>query len=125
MVEIAPNADPPVCKIIDYGKFRYQLSKKSQEAKKKQTVIQVKEIKLRPKTDVHDIEVKAKHIRRFIEDKNKVKVSIVYRGREIAHKEIGLKVMEELLKRVEDVVKIESEAKFDGKSYSIVLSPKK
>lgn len=125
LVEISPNADPPVCKIIDYGKFKYQLSKKTQEAKKKQTVIQIKEIKLRPKTDIHDIEVKSKHIRRFIEDKNKVKVSVVFRGRELSHKEVGLKVMEELLKRIEDVAKIESEAKFDGKNYVVVLSPKK
>lgn len=125
LVEISPNADPPVCKIIDYGKFKYQINKKTQEAKKKQTVIQIKEIKLRPKTDVHDIDVKSKHIRRFLEDKNKVKVSVVFRGRELTHKEVGVKVMDEVLKRVEDVAKIDSEGKFDGKSYVVVLSPKK
>lgn len=125
LVEISPNAEPPVCKIIDYGKFKYQINKKTQEAKKKQTVIQIKEIKLRPKTDVHDIEVKAKHIRRFIEDKNKVKISVVFRGRELSHKDVGLKVMEDLVKKVEDVVKIESEPKFEGKSLIAVLSPKK
>ncbi len=125
LVEISPNADPPVCKIIDYGKFKYQINKKAQEAKKKQTVIQIKEIKLRPKTDIHDIEVKAKHIRRFIDDKDKVKISVVFRGRELTHKEVGMKVMEEVLKRVEDIAKIESEPKFDGKSLVVILSPKK
>ncbi len=125
LVEIAPNADPPVCKIIDYGKLRYQISKKSQEAKKKQTVIQVKEIKLRPKTDIHDIEVKVNHIKRFIEDKNKVKISVVFRGRELAHKEFGIKVMDEVMTRISDFAKIDGEPKFDGKSYVVIVSAKK
>lgn len=125
LVEISPNADPPVCKIIDYGKLKYQMSKKSQEAKKKQTVIQVKEIKLRPKTDIHDIEVKVNHIRRFIEDKNKVKISVVFRGRELIHKEFGLKVMEEVLSRISDFAKVDGEPKFDGKSYVVIVSAKK
>lgn len=125
LVEIAPNADPPVCKIIDYGKFKYQLSKKTQEAKKKQTVIQVKEIKLRPKTDVHDVEVKVKHIKRFLEDKDKVKINVVFRGRELAHKEIGVKVMAEVLKRIEEAAKVESEPRFEGRSLIAIVGPKK
>ncbi len=125
LVEIAPNAEPPVCKIVDYGKLKYQLSKKSQEAKKKQTIIQIKEIKLRPKTDVHDIEVKVNHIKRFIEDKNKVKISVVFRGRELAHKEFGIKVMEEVLIRVADFAKPEGEPKFDGKSLVVIVGSKK
>lgn len=101
------------------------MSKKSQEAKKKQTVIQIKEIKLRPKTDVHDIEVKVNHIKRFIEDKNKVKISVVFRGRELAHKEFGVKIMEEVLARISEFAKPDSEPKFDGKSYVTVVSAKK
>jgi len=101
------------------------MSKKSQEAKKKQTIIQIKEIKLRPKTDIHDIEVKVNHIKRFIEDKNKVKISVVFRGRELAHKEFGLKVMDEVLTRISDFAKVDSEPKFDGKSYVVMVSAKK
>ncbi len=125
LVEIAPNADPPVCKIIDYGKFKYQLSKKSQEAKKKQTIIQVKEIKLRPKTDKHDIDVKVNHIKRFIEDKNKVKITVVYRGRELAHEEIGFKVMQEVLDKIGDIVKVETPPRLEGRSLIAIVSPKK
>ena len=125
LVEVAPNADPPVCKMIDYGKFKYQLSKKSQEAKKKQTIIQVKEIKLRPKTDKHDIEVKVNHIKRFIEDKNKVKISVVYRGRELAHEEIGFKVMQEVLDKIADIVKVETPPRLEGKSLIAIVAPKK
>jgi translation initiation factor IF-3 len=124
LVEIAPNADPPVCKIIDFGKFKYQLNKKSQEAKKKQTVIQVKEIKLRPKTDVHDIDVKVNHIKRFIEDKNKVKITVVYRGRELAHQEIGYRVMEEVMNRISDIVKIETPPKMEGRNLFAIVAPK-
>jgi len=125
LVEIAPNADPPVCKIIDYGKFKYQLSKKSQEAKKKQTIIQVKEIKLRPKTDKHDINVKVNHIKRFIEDKNKVKITVVYRGRELAHEEFGFKVMQEVLDKINDIVKVETPPRLEGRSLIAIVSPKK
>ncbi|MCX7770829.1 MAG: translation initiation factor IF-3 [Proteobacteria bacterium] len=124
LVEIAPNADPPVCKIIDFGKFKYQLNKKSQEAKKKQTVIQVKEIKLRPKTDVHDIDVKVNHIKRFIEDKNKVKITVVYRGRELAHQEIGFKVMEEVMNKINDIVKVETPPKLEGRNLYAIVAPK-
>lgn len=125
LVEIAPNADPPVCKIIDYGKFKYQMNKKSHEARKKQTVIQVKEIKLRPKTDTHDIEVKVKHIKRFIEDKDKVKVTLVFRGRELMHQDIGHQVMASVLKMVEEFAKIESVPKMEGRALIAVLAPKK
>ncbi len=124
LVEIAPNADPPVCKIIDYGKFKYQLNKKSQEAKKRQTIIQVKEIKLRPKTDIHDIDVKVNHIKRFIGDKNKVKITVVYRGRELAHQEIGFKVMEEVMNRINDIVKVETPPKFEGRNLFAIVAPK-
>ena len=96
LVEVAPNADPPVCKIMDYGKFKYQQNKRSQEAKKKQTVIQVKEVKIRPKTDEHDLQVKIRHIKRFLSQKDKAKVTILFRGREIAYSDQGFKVLERI-----------------------------
>jgi len=96
LVEVAPNADPPVCKIMDFGKFKYQQNKRSQEAKKKQTVIQVKEVKVRPKTDEHDLQVKIRHIKRFLGQKDKAKVTILFRGREIAYTDQGTKVLERI-----------------------------
>ncbi len=124
LVEVAPNADPPVCKIMDYGKFRYQQSKRSQEAKKKQTVIQVKEVKLRPKTDEHDIQTKLRHIRRFLAQKDKAKVTVIFRGREIAFKERGEIVLQRVLDELKDEVVVEMPPKMEGRNLVMILAPK-
>lgn len=124
LVEVAPNADPPVCKIMDYGKFKYQQNKRSQEAKKKQTVIQVKEVKVRPKTDEHDLQVKIKHIRRFLAQKDKAKVTIMFRGREIAYADQGMKMLE----RIQDVLKeealVEQSPKMEGRNMVMIFAPR-
>lgn len=125
LVEVAPLADPPVCRIMDYGRFRYQQSKKLQDAKKSQTVIQVKEIRLRPKTEEHDLQVKVKHIKKFLEEKHKVKVSMIFRGREIVYTDMGRKVMEQIQNELADVAAVEQPPKLEGRSLSMVLVPKK
>lgn len=124
LVEVAPNATPPVCKIMDYGKFKYQQSKRSQEAKKKQTVIQVKEVKVRPKTDEHDLQVKIRHIRRFLGQKDKAKVTIVFRGREIAYTDQGMKILERIEQELKDDVVIEQHPKMEGRNMVMILAPK-
>jgi len=124
LVEVAPNATPPVCKIMDYGKFKYQQSKRSQEAKKKQTVIQVKEVKVRPKTDEHDLQVKIRHIRRFLGQKDKAKVTIVFRGREIAYTDQGMKILERIEQELKDEVVIEQHPKMEGRNMVMILAPK-
>lgn len=124
LVEVAPNADPPVCKIMDYGKFRYQQSKRSQEAKKKQTVIQVKEVKLRPKTDEHDIQTKLRHIRRFLAQKDKAKVTVIFRGREIAFRDRGEMVLQKVLEELKDEVVVEMPPKMEGRNLVMILAPK-
>ncbi len=124
LVEVAPNANPPVCKIMDYGKFKYQQSKRSQEAKKKQTVIQVKEVKVRPKTDEHDLQVKIRHIKRFLGQKDKAKVTIVFRGREIAYTDQGVKILERIEEELKDEAVIEQHAKMEGRNMVMILAPK-
>ncbi len=124
LVEVAPNADPPVCKIMDYGKFKYLQSKRSQEAKKKQTVIQVKEIKVRPKTDEHDIQTKLRHIRRFLAQKDKAKVTVIFRGREIAFKERGAMVLQRILDELKDEAVVEMPPKMEGRNMVMILAPK-
>ena len=124
LVEVSPTAVPPVCRIMDYGKFKYEQSKKLQEAKKKQTQVQVKEVKLRPKTDEHDLQFKVKHIRRFIEEGNKAKVTLVFRGREITHTELGLKVLERVANDLEDVAIVEFRPKMEGRSMFMIVAPK-
>ncbi|MCU0586762.1 MAG: translation initiation factor IF-3 [Syntrophobacteraceae bacterium] len=124
LVEVAPNAAPPVCKIMDYGKFKYQQSKRSQEAKKKQTVIQVKEVKIRPKTDEHDLQVKIKHIRRFLGQKDKAKITILFRGREIAYADQGMKVLERIQEELKDEVVVEQAPKMEGRNLVMVVAPK-
>lgn len=124
LVEVAPNAEPPVCKIMDYGKFKYQQNKRSQEAKKKQTVIQVKEVKLRPKTDDHDLMVKVRHVMRFLEDKDKAKILVVFRGREIAYTEQGTKILERFLEELKDIAVVEQPAKMEGRNMVMILAPK-
>jgi translation initiation factor IF-3 len=125
LVEVAPTSSPPVCRIMDYGKFRYQQSKKLQVAKKHQAVIQLKEIRLRPKTEEHDLQVKLRHIRRFLEESNKVKVSMMFRGREIAYTEIGRKIMASLLKELEDIAIIDQQPKLEGRNMVMIVAPKK
>ncbi|WP_258930433.1 translation initiation factor IF-3 [Desulfoferrobacter suflitae] len=124
LVEVAPNANPPVCKIMDYGKFKYQQSKRSQEAKKKQTVIQVKEVKVRPKTDEHDLQVKIRHIKRFLAQKDKAKVTIVFRGREIAYTDQGVKILERIEEELRDEAVVEQHAKMEGRNMVMILAPK-
>lgn len=124
LVEVAPNADPPVCRIMDYGKFKYESSKKEQEARKKTKAFQLKEIKFRPHTDEHDLNTKVKKIMTFLEKKNRVKLTLMYRGRELAYQEAGI----ELLKRIADEVKelgsVEQEAKKEGRNATMVIVPK-
>ncbi len=125
LVEVSPTAEPPVCRIMDYGKFRYQQSKKVQVSKKSQTVIQVKEIRLRPKTEEHDLEVKVKHVRKFLEQHNKVKISMMFRGREIAYTDIGRKIMEDIKNTLADGCVIDQQPKLEGRNMIMILSPKK
>ncbi len=123
LVEVAGKADPPVCKIMDYGKFMYQQQKRKQEAKKKQTVIQIKEVKFRPKTDEHDYQTKLKHIRRFLSDGDKCKVTIFFRGREIVHKDRGLAVLERVQEETQDIAKVEQSPRSEGRTMNMMLSP--
>tara|TARA_Y100001936_G_C16052675_1_gene658862 strand:+ start:595 stop:1131 length:537 start_codon:yes stop_codon:yes gene_type:complete len=123
LVEVSPNANPPVCKILDYGKYKYEQQKRAQEAKKKQTKVELKEIKLRPGIEEHDYQVKLRKIVEFIEKSNKVKVSMRFRGREMAHKEIGLAVMERVLEDTKEIAKADSKPKFDGRQALMMLSP--
>ena len=125
LVEVSPTAEPPVCRIMDYGKFRYQQSKKVQVSKKSQTVIQVKEIRIRPKTEAHDLEVKIKHVIKFLEQHNKVKISMMFRGREIAYTDIGRKIMENVKNTLGDGCVIDQQPKLEGRSMVMILSPKK
>ena len=124
LVEVSPNATPPVCKIMDYGRFKYQQDKRQQEAKKKQTRIQVKEIKVRPKTDDHDLAVKLGHIQKFIEKKNKVKVTVVFRGREITLTDRGKEVLEQIAENAREFANIEQPPKLEGRTMTMVLGPK-
>lgn len=124
LVEVAPNADPPVCKIMDYGKFKYQQNKRTQEAKKKQTVIQVKEVKIRPKTDEHDLLVKIRHIKRFLSQKDKAKVTILFRGREIAYTDQGTKVLDRVKEELKEDAVIEQQPKMEGRNMVMILAPK-
>jgi translation initiation factor IF-3 len=124
LVEVAPNAEPPVCKIMDFGKFKYQQNKRTQEAKKKQTVIQVKEVKVRPKTDEHDLQVKVRHIKRFLGQKDKAKVTILFRGREIAYTELGMKVLERIREELKEDAVVEQSPKMEGRNMVMILAPK-
>ncbi|MBT8762838.1 translation initiation factor IF-3 [Desulfohalobiaceae bacterium Ax17] len=123
LVEVAPNANPPVCRIMDYGKFQYQQQKKQQEAKKKQTKIQLKEIKVRPKTDENDLQTKVRHIRRFIEKGDRCKVTVFFRGRELAHKDRGLEILKKIVEMLSDIAKVEQQPKFEGRTMNLILSP--
>lgn len=124
LVEVAPMAVPPVCRIMDFGKFKYITSKREQEARKKQTVIQVKEIKVRPKTEEHDLNTKLKHIRRFLEEGDKVKVTVRFRGRELAYaSQSGFEVLKHIVEAIADIAKVESAPKMEGKTMMAIVSP--
>lgn len=125
LVEVASNAKPPVCRIMDYGKYKYEQNKKIQEAKKKQVHIQVKEIKLRPRTDVHDMEVKKRHIREFLGEGNKVKLTVRFRGREIVHKHLGLSMLTKISEELADVAVTEGLPSAEGSTLHIILAPKR
>lgn len=122
LVEVSPGAQPPVCRIMDFGKYKYALKKKAQEAKKKQQVVVLKEIKFRPKTEEHDIDFKLRHVRRFLSEGNKAKLTIMFRGREMAHTEVGFDLMKRLLDQLKNEAVIDQPAKLEGRALSVIVS---
>ena len=124
LVEIAPNSDPPVCKLLDYGKFKYQSQKKAAEARKKQKVIEIKEIKMRPTIDDHDYDVKMRAMRRFFDEGDKVKVTLRFRGREMAHQNLGMELLSRVQKDTEEIAKLEQYPKMEGRQMMMVLAPR-
>ncbi|MDY6084680.1 MAG: translation initiation factor IF-3 [Dialister sp.] len=124
LVEVAPNGRPPVCRIMNYGKYRYEQQKREKEAKKKQKVFQIKEVKLRPNIDDHDFYVKLKNAQRFLKDGNKVKVTIMFRGREMSHPELGRDVLERVAKELADTIVREKPPKLEGRNMTMVIAPK-
>jgi len=124
LVEVAPEASPPVCRIMDFGKYKYLQARRQKEARKKQTIIQVKEVKMGPKTDVHDFDFKAKHVRRFLEDGNKAKVTVRFKGREMAHTELGWKMLTKMVQAMADIAVVENNPRMEGRMLSMMLSPK-
>jgi translation initiation factor IF-3 len=124
LVEVAPQVTPPVCRIMDYGRYKYQQSKRQQESKKKATVIQVKEVKLRPKTAEHDYQFKLRNIRKFLNQKNKTKVSLMFRGREIAHANLAKGMLDRIVEDVADLAVVEQYPKLEGRNMVMVLAPK-
>ena len=123
-MEISPNADPPVCKIMDYGRYKYEQTKKRQEAKKKQSTFQVKEIKIRPKTGDHDLQVKIGHIKKFIGKKDKVKITVIFRGREITLADLGRELLTRIIEETDEIAMVEQSPKFEGRTLVMVLAPK-
>jgi translation initiation factor IF-3 len=124
LVEVAPNADPPVCKILDFGKYKYEEQKKKNEARKKQKIIEVKEIKLRPSIDDHDYDVKVRSMVKFIEEGDKVKVTMRFRGRELAHQELGMDVLVRVKGDLDEIAKIEQMPRMEGRQMTMVMAPK-
>jgi translation initiation factor IF-3 len=124
LVEVAPDANPPVCRIMDYGKYRYEQSKKAKDAKKKQSIIQVKEIKMRPKTDEHDFQFKARHIEKFLKEGNKAKITMIFRGRELMHTDLGRKLLDRLAEDLKETAMIEQMPRQEGKTMVMILAPK-
>ncbi|MFN0265304.1 translation initiation factor IF-3 [Tepidamorphus sp. 3E244] len=124
LVEIAPNSTPPVCKILDFGKYKYQAQKRANEARKKQKTIEVKEVKMRPNIDVHDYDVKMKSVRRFIDEGDKVKVTLRFRGREMAHQELGMQLLTRVREEVDEIAKVEFSPKLEGRQMIMVLAPR-
>ncbi len=123
LVEVAATADPPVCRIMDFGKFKYEQQQKKKEQKKNQTVVQIKEIKIRPKTDDHDYETKLRHIRRFLEDGDRCKGTVFFRGREIVHKSRGQAILDRIVENTKDLAKVEAEQNVEGRTLQILLIP--
>ena len=124
LVEVSPQADPPVCKIMDFGRYKYELQKKKNEARKKQKVIDVKEIKMRPNIDSHDYDVKMRSIQKFIGEGDKVKVTMRFRGREMVHQELGLRVLEKVRDELEEQAKVEQMPKLEGRQMTMVMAPR-
>ena len=124
LVEISPNAEPPVCKVLDYGKYKYEAQKKAAESRKHQKTQDVKEIKMRPGIDIHDYEVKMRSVNRFLETGDKVKVTMRFRGREMAHQELGIAILERVRKQTEDLAKVETMPLLEGRQMTMVLAPK-
>ncbi len=124
LVEVAPQAQPPVCKILDYGKYKFELEKKTREARKHQKQIRIKEIRMQPKIDEHDLEFKTRHVREFLDEGNKVKVTVRFRGRELAHTEFGREVLERILQMLGDSFIVEKPAQMEGRTMSLLLNPK-
>jgi translation initiation factor IF-3 len=123
LVEVSPKSEPPVCRIMDYGKFKYQQQKKAHDAKKKQAVVHIKEVKMRPKTEEHDFQFKLRHIERFLKEGNKIKVTVVFRGRELAHPDLGRSIINRIVEGTKEIGKVEQEAKFEGRNFVMVLAP--
>ena len=123
LVEISPNANPPVCKIMDFGKFKYETQKREAEARKKQKIIEVKEVKFRPNTDTHDYDVKMKNVFKFLEKGDKVKVTLRFRGREMAHQNLGRELLERVAEDVKDLGKIENMPKMEGRQMIMMIGP--
>jgi translation initiation factor IF-3 len=123
LVEVSPNASPPVCKILDHGKYKYELQKKAAEARKKQKVVDLKEIKLRPGIEKHDYEVKLRNARRFLEEGDKVKVTMRFRGREMSHQQIGMEVLKRFRDDLTDIGKVDMEPRFEGRQIMMIISP--
>ena len=123
LVEVAPNARPPVCRIMDYGRYKYEQAKAEREAKRKQHVTQMKEIKMRPNIEEHDFEFKTRHIKRFLQDRDKVKVTIMFRGREMAHTENGKEVLDDVVEEIGDLAVVEQQARLEGRNMFLILAP--
>lgn len=124
LVEIAPRSNPPVCRIMDYGRFKYEQSKKQKAAKKHASSIEVKEVKFRPKTDQHDLDFKMKHVRRFLEEGNKCRLVVIFRGREVTHPETGIAVLDKVIARTSDIAQVDMKPNLEGKRMTMVLGPK-
>lgn len=124
LVEVSPNTDPPVCRLMDYGKYKYELNKKFKESKQRKKNIEIKEVKIRPKIEEHDFKVKSKMVRRFLEDGDKVKINIFFRGREIVHLESGKKIMERIMEDSKDLAAIEKQPKMEGKNMTMIICPR-
>ena len=124
LVEVSPNADPPVCKVMDYGKFKYEEQKRKSEARKKQKIIDVKEIKMRPNIDQHDYDVKMRSIHRFIGEGDKVKVTMRFRGREMVHQDLGLKLLQKVRDELEEIAKVEQFPRLEGRQMTMVMAPR-
>ncbi len=124
LVEVAPQASPPVCRVMDYGKYKYEQAKKQQEARRRQTTIQVKEVKIRPKIETHDMEFKLKNVRRFLADNDKAKITMIFRGREMAHQDRGYAILQKIAEQLADIAVVEQPPKQEGRTLSMIVAPK-